>query len=116
MIKSIAIDDPNIFSICKNSLDKCGVIIYPTDTLYGFGVDARNENAIKKINTDGQIVEHLDREEYIRLSTPSKATIGMIKSYFDKYAVWSFNKFMALNSSYYDQYKALEPEVYLESK
>jgi len=40
----------------------------------------------------------------------------MIKSYFDKYAVWSFNKFMALNSSYYDQYKALEPEVYLESK
>ena len=73
-------------------------------------------NAIKKINTDGQIVEHLDRDEYIRLSTPSKATIGMIKSYFDKYAVWSFNKFMALNSSYYDQYKALEPEVYLESK
>ena len=51
MIKSIAIDDPNIFSICKNSLDKGGVIIYPTDTLYGFGVDARNENAIKKINS-----------------------------------------------------------------
>ena len=40
----------------------------------------------------------------------------MVKSYFDKYAVWSFNKFMTLNSSYYDQYKALEPEVYLESK
>jgi len=73
-------------------------------------------NAIKKINTDGQIVEHLDREEYVRLSTPSKATVGMIKSYFNKYAVWSFNKFMALNSSYYDQYQALEPEVYLESK
>jgi len=73
-------------------------------------------NAIKKISTDGQIVEHLDREEYIRLSTPSKATIGMIKSYFNRYAVWSFNKFLALNSSYYDQYKALEPEVYLDSK
>ena len=73
-------------------------------------------NAIKKINTDGQIVEHLDREEYIRLSTPSKATIGMIKSYFNKFARWSFNKFLALNSSYYDQYQALEPEVYLESK
>ena len=49
MIKSIAIDDPNIFSICKNSLDKGGVILYPTDTLYGFGVDARNANAIKKV-------------------------------------------------------------------
>lgn len=73
-------------------------------------------NAIKKINTDGQIVEHLDREEYIRLSTPSKATVGMVKSYFNKYPLWSFNKFMSLHNSYYDQYKALEPEVYLESK
>ena len=73
-------------------------------------------NAIKKINTDGQIVEHLDREEYIRLSTPSKATIGMVKSYFNKYASWSFNKFMLLHSSYYDKYQTLEPEVYLESK
>ena len=73
-------------------------------------------NAIKKINTDGQIIEHLDREEYTRLSTPSKATIGMVKSYFNKYASWSFNKFIALHSSYYDQYQTLEPEVYLESK
>ena len=73
-------------------------------------------NAIKKINTDGQIIEHLDREEYIRLSTPSKATIGMVKSYFKKYASWNFNKFIALHSSYYDQYQTLEPEVYLESK
>jgi 2-C-methyl-D-erythritol 4-phosphate cytidylyltransferase len=73
-------------------------------------------NAIKKINMDGKIIEHLDREEYIRLSTPSKATIGMIKAYFNKYASWSFNKFLDLNSSYYDQYQAVEPEVYLESK
>ena len=73
-------------------------------------------NAIKKINTDGQIVEHLNREEYIRLSTPSKATVGMVKSYFNKYPSWSFNNFMALHNSYYDEDKALEPEVYLESK
>ena len=73
-------------------------------------------NAIKKINTDGQIVEHLNREEYIRLSTPSKATVGMVKSYFNKYPSWSFNKFMSLHNSYYDQYQAVEPEVYLESK
>ena len=73
-------------------------------------------NAIKKINTDGQIVEHLNREEYIRLSTPSKATVGMVKSYFNKYPSWSFNKFMSLHNFYYDQYQAVEPEVYLESK
>jgi hypothetical protein len=73
-------------------------------------------NAIKKINTNGQIVEHLNREEYIMLSTPSKATIGMVKSYFSKYSSWSFNKFMVLHSSYYDEYHALKPSVYLESK
>lgn len=27
-----------------------GIIVYPTDTLYGFGVDARNELAISKLN------------------------------------------------------------------
>ena len=27
-----------------------GIIIYPTDTLYGFGCDAKNEEAINKIN------------------------------------------------------------------
>ena len=26
------------------------IIVYPTDTLYGFGVDATNTNAIKKLN------------------------------------------------------------------
>ena len=28
-----------------------GIIIYPTDTLYGFGCDANNNDAIKKINS-----------------------------------------------------------------
>ena len=50
MIKNIPIDHPEIYSICKNSLDKGEVIIYPTDTLYGFGVNARNKIAIKKLN------------------------------------------------------------------
>jgi len=50
MIKNIPLDHPEIYSICKNSLDKGEVVIYPTDTLYGFGVDARNETAIKKLN------------------------------------------------------------------
>ena len=31
-------------------IDSGGIIIYPTDTLYGFGVDATNSNAIEKLN------------------------------------------------------------------
>ena len=27
-----------------------GIIVYPTDTLYGFGVDARNKLAIYRLN------------------------------------------------------------------
>ena len=33
-----------------NIIDNGGIIIYPTDTLYGFGVDATNSNAIEKLN------------------------------------------------------------------
>ena len=32
-------------------LNNGGVIVYPTDTLYGFGCDAKNESAIEIINT-----------------------------------------------------------------
>ena len=32
-------------SVLKNG----GVIVYPTDTLYGFGCDAKNESTIEKI-------------------------------------------------------------------
>jgi hypothetical protein len=73
-------------------------------------------NAIKKINNQGQIVEHLNREEYVRLCTPVKSNIELIKSYFEKYAEWNLNKFLLENETYYDKYQALEPEVYLESK
>lgn len=31
-------------------IDNGGIIVYPTDTLYGFGVDAMNSNAIQKLN------------------------------------------------------------------
>jgi len=36
--------------IAAQSLLNGEIIVYPTDTLYGFGVDATNEKAIKKLN------------------------------------------------------------------
>jgi len=73
-------------------------------------------NAIKKINASGQIVEHLNREEYTRLSTPCKATIGLVREYFGNYSEWDLNKFITVNSTFYSDYETVEPEVYLESK
>ena len=42
----------NLHSVAEaiKILSRGGIIVYPTDTLYGFGVDATNESAIKKLN------------------------------------------------------------------
>ena len=73
-------------------------------------------NAIKRINSEGQITEHLDREEYVRLSTPIKATVGMVKKYFSENSEWDFYNFISQNSNFFNNYQAVEPEVFLESK
>ena len=31
-------------------LESGGIIVYPTETIYGFGCDAKNEIAIKRLN------------------------------------------------------------------
>ncbi|MDP6570307.1 MAG: L-threonylcarbamoyladenylate synthase [Candidatus Marinimicrobia bacterium] len=36
--------------LAKAALDNGDVIVYPTDTLYGFGVDATNTEAIQRLN------------------------------------------------------------------
>ena len=47
IVKSI---DPLAVEKSINILKKGGVIVYPTDTLYGFGVDAKNSYALERIN------------------------------------------------------------------
>ncbi|HJM83669.1 MAG TPA: Sua5/YciO/YrdC/YwlC family protein, partial [Candidatus Marinimicrobia bacterium] len=37
-------------NLANDTLENGGVIVYPTDTLYGFGVDATNTEAIHKLN------------------------------------------------------------------
>ena len=37
-------------SMSCSILEQGGIIVYPTDTIYGFGCDATNEQAIKRIN------------------------------------------------------------------
>ena len=50
MTKHLSIDNANILVESAKVLDCGGIIVYPTDTLYGFGADARNKEAINKIN------------------------------------------------------------------
>ena len=37
-------------NLANNALINGKIIVYPTDTLYGFGVDATNTSAIKNLN------------------------------------------------------------------
>ncbi|NOZ73763.1 MAG: threonylcarbamoyl-AMP synthase [FCB group bacterium] len=47
----VSVNDPTALEQAKDILSKGGLIIYPTDTLYGFGVDATNEAALKRLET-----------------------------------------------------------------
>ena len=49
-MKYINIDDMNAIDIASEVIQDGGLIAYPTDTLYGLGCDAKNKQAIKKVN------------------------------------------------------------------
>jgi L-threonylcarbamoyladenylate synthase len=49
--KRIHCEDEKAVSEACAVLKNGGVIVYPTDSLYGFGCDAKNEFAIQKINS-----------------------------------------------------------------
>ena len=43
-------DDNRALKQAKKIIIEGGIIVYPTDTLYGFGVDATNKNSINQLN------------------------------------------------------------------
>ena len=49
-MKRIRLDAPEIIQATCDVLSQGSVVVYPTDTLYGFGCDATNDDAIRKIN------------------------------------------------------------------
>lgn len=50
MVKHIKFDNSETIKSAITILNEGGIIVYPTDTLYGFGVDATNDDAIDKLN------------------------------------------------------------------
>jgi hypothetical protein len=73
-------------------------------------------NALKKIDSTGKVVSHLNRENYQRLSTPIKASGHSISQYFDKNSSWDFEKYLRLNNHSYKDYQTFEAGLILESK
>ena len=50
MFERIRVDNSDSIKKAISVLESGGIIAYPTDTIYGFGCDARNEEAIKRLN------------------------------------------------------------------
>ena len=50
MKKLIKVNSPNAALKACDVMHRGGIIAYPTDTIYGFGCDSKNKNAIKKLN------------------------------------------------------------------
>ena len=44
---------------CIDVLQKGGIILYPTDTIWGIGCDTKNEEAVKKIFEINQFLFYL---------------------------------------------------------
>ena len=50
-MRRISVNEKHVINTTIASLLNGEVICYPTDTIYGIGTDAKNENGIEKINT-----------------------------------------------------------------
>ena len=44
--------DPNGINNAISTIKKGGIVVFPTDTVYGIGCDPYNQNAVKTISTD----------------------------------------------------------------
>lgn len=49
-MKVINWENKNAIKVALEVIDRGGILVYPTDTIYGFGVNAKNPAAIDKLN------------------------------------------------------------------
>ena len=54
-------------------------------------------NALKKIDSKGNVIENLDREEYLEVYTPLICKSEYIENYFKKNQYWVLDKFIRMN-------------------
>ena len=63
---------------CVEVLKNGGIILYPTDTIWGIGCDATNENAVKKVFGD-QIKLNFSNKR-IEFTNSTKSQVEKIKN------------------------------------
>ena len=63
----IPVSDSNALAEAKKVIQAGGIIIYPTDTVYGLGCDATNKNSVKKIKE----IKFRDKDKPLSIIAPS---------------------------------------------
>ena len=67
MVQRIHHKDSKAVKVACQVLEKGGIIVYPTDTLYGFGCDAKNINSISILD-NGKALDILQLASLIKES------------------------------------------------
>ena len=79
-----------LVDIQKNLIEK-----YKPEKIYLYAKPLTN--ALKKIDNRGNVIENLDREEYLEVYTPLICKSKYIENYFKENQYWLLDKFIRMN-------------------
>ncbi len=74
------LDDVNLFLKIRNTVLNHGVVVFPTDTLYGLGGDARNKKAVSRVYSLKQ--RSMDDPLSVIVSKKTLSLFAMLKNEF----------------------------------
>ena len=55
-------------------------------------------DAIKRVDSDGYVIENLSRDNYRELGTPLICDVKCLRDYFKKFEYWNLHKFISLHN------------------
>ena len=88
-------DDNCVLEVESEEIQKNLIENYKPEKIYLYAKSLTN--ALKKVDSDGYVVENLDRGQYVEVYTPLICQSEYIESYFKKYQYWSLDRFVELN-------------------
>ena len=88
-------DENCVLEVENEEIEKNLIENYKPEKIYLYAKSLTN--ALKKVDSDGYVVENLDRGQYVDVYTPLICQSEYIESYFKKYQYWSLDRFIELN-------------------
>jgi len=88
-------DENCVLEVENEEIEKNLIENYKPEKIYLYAKSLTN--ALKKVDSDGYVVENLDRGQYVEVYTPLICQSEYIESYFKKYQYWSLDRFVELN-------------------